>query len=321
VNPVASKIWHGWLGAGIFAFALAGSLAGIPWIKVWFYQFAWWGYICIADACVQNKSGNSLIINRWPTFALLCLTSAAFWFGWEMVNLRLNNWFYVGVPSVLWERWAGAFIAYATVLPGIFETYELLKVYGLNWGARVRPIPRTRAWYSWFVGIGAIMLILPMAYPHLFFPLVWGSLVFLLEPLNHFYGAPSLMRRWEQGDLSVFVRLLVAGLICGTFWESWNWLAGARWVYNLPYLSHPKIFAMPLAGYLGFPPFAVECYVFFASVSLLRGGRGWEADDYQRTLFAPIPSWLGWLLVLAALAYGLWMCSMIDLHLVKGWAY
>ncbi|MCF8034187.1 MAG: hypothetical protein K9K66_15945 [Desulfarculaceae bacterium] len=319
MKPLASKTCHGWFGVGLFAFALAGSLAGVEWIRVWFYQMAWWGYIFLADALVRRKAKNSLIIDRFPTFLLMCLASAAFWFGWEMINLRLQDWFYVGVPPRLAERWAGAFIAYATVLPGILETYELLRVHGFRWGAKVRPIPATRAWYPYFVGAGALMLILPMVWPKVFFPLVWGALVFLLEPLNHFYGVPSLMRRWERGDLSPFLGLLMAGLICGAFWESWNWLAGARWVYNIPYLAEPKIFEMPLAGYLGFPPFAVECYVFFASLGILRGGRGWEAHDYARRLFKPAPAWLGWLLALGAVAFGLWMCAMIDAHLVKGW--
>ena len=115
------------------------------------------------------------------------------------------------------------------------------------------------------------------------------------------------------------LRLLAAGLICGVFWESWNWLAEARWVYNIPYLNRPRLFAMPLAGYLGFPPFAVECYVFYATLSLLWGGRGWEADDYARAVRPPAPVWLRWLLGLGAVAFSLWMCRMIDLHIVKGW--
>ncbi|MBU1275447.1 MAG: hypothetical protein KJ720_08730 [Proteobacteria bacterium] len=313
------KTWHGWLGAGLLALAVAGSLAGVGWIRVWFYQLAWWGYICIVDVYIQIKQGNSLLVDRRRVFLTLCLVSAAFWFGWEMVNLRLENWFYLGVPRQIWQRWPGAFIAYATVLPGIFLTYELLGLMGLSWGRGARPIPKTRAWYPWFLGVGLLMAVLPMGYPRLFFPLVWGSFVFLLEPLNHYTGAKSLMRSWERGDLSPFVRLLLAGLVCGAFWESWNWLAEARWTYNIAYLGEPKIFAMPLAGYLGFPPFAVECYVFYASVSLLWGGRGWERDDYQRTVRPPAPLWLRRLLGLGAVAYGLWMCRMIDLHLIKGW--
>ncbi|MBU4604353.1 MAG: hypothetical protein KKH66_05590 [Proteobacteria bacterium] len=110
------KTWHFWLGVGFFALAVGGSLAGVGWIRVWFYQFAWWGYICMADACIQAVQGNSLLMDRRRVFWTMCLVSAAFWFGWEMVNLRLQNWFYLGVPLQLWQRWLGSFIAFATVL-------------------------------------------------------------------------------------------------------------------------------------------------------------------------------------------------------------
>lgn len=313
------KTWYGWLGLLSFGLAVWGSLAGWEWIRVWFYQIAWWSYILLADALVQHKAGNSLLVNRKATFWVLCLVSSAFWFGWEMVNLRLNNWYYQGLPPQIWLRWPGTFLAYATVLPGIFETYEILTIYGLRWGANIHPIKTTTVWYKRFFAVGILFLILPLAWPRVFFFVVWVSLIFLLEPLNHRFGVKSLMRFWEKGDLSPFVRLLLAGLICGVFWESWNWLAEARWIYNLPYLSEPRIFAMPLAGYLGFAPFAVESYVFFASISILRGGRGWEADDYKQTLRKPAPLWLRVSLGLGAVAYGLWMCRLIDLHLVKGW--
>ncbi|MFH2125253.1 MAG: hypothetical protein ABIK12_01980, partial [Pseudomonadota bacterium] len=186
------KTWHFWLGAGFFVLAVAGSLAEVGWIRVWFYQFAWWGYICMADACIRRIQGNSLLMDRRRVFWSMCLVSAAFWFGWEMVNLRLQNWFYLGVPPQLWQRWPGSFIAFATVLPGIFLTYELIGLTGLSWGRGVRPIPATRSWYPWFLGVGAIMAILPMAWPKVFFPLVWGSVVFMLEPINHRLGAKSL---------------------------------------------------------------------------------------------------------------------------------
>jgi hypothetical protein len=76
---------------------------------------------------------------------------------------------------------------------------------------------------------------------------------------------------------------------------------------------------MPLAGYGGFPPFAVECYVFFASVSLLRGGRGWEAEDHARAPLPRPPAWAVWALIALAVAFDLWMLAMIDRHLVTGW--
>jgi hypothetical protein len=313
------RTWHLPAGLAGLAAAIILAAAAVGPVQTFFYQLAWWLYIVAVDGFVQARRGNSLLVDRRGTFWLLCFVSATYWFGWELVNLRLHNWHYTGVPREVWLRWPGAVIAYATVLPGIFETYEALQALGLRWGSRVRPIPAGGAWRPWFAAAGAAMLALPLVWPKLFFPLVWGALVFLLEPLNHKLGAKSLMRRWEAGDLSPFVRLLMAGLICGALWESWNWLAGARWEYSIPYLSQPRLFAMPLAGYGGFPPFAVECYVFFASVSLLRGGRGWEADDHARATLARPPAWVVWTLAALAVALDLWMLAMIDRHLVTGW--
>lgn len=301
------------------AAATALSLAEVAWARTWFYQLAWWGYILVVDGVIQARKRNSLIRDRWPVFWLMCLASATFWFGWEFANLRLHNWHYIGVPREAWLRWPGAFMAYATVLPGVLETYELLGLLKLRWGSRVLPLTASHAWRPWFMAFGIIMFALPLIWPGLFFPLVWGALVFLLEPINHRFGAKSLMAFWQKGDLSPFVRLLAAGLVCGFLWESWNWLADARWIYTIPYLSEPKLFAMPLAGFGGFPPFAVECYVFMASLSILRGGKGWEADDYLIATRRPIPRWLGWALGLAALAFDFWILTLIDAYLVRGW--
>jgi hypothetical protein len=162
--------------------------------------------------------------------------------------------------------------------------------------------------------------VLPLFWPGLFFPLLWGALVFLLEPLNHRHGAPSLMRDWQAGDLSAFCRLLLAGLVCGLLWESQNFLSSARWVYTLPWLNEPRLFAMPLAGYLGFPAFAVECYVAMASLSLLRGGRGWQAGDHLKPSRPLLPPWSAALLALAALAFNLGVLYLMDQRVIMSFA-
>jgi len=38
---------------------------------------------------------------------------------------------------------------------------------------------------------------------------------------------------------------------------------------------------MPLLGFLGFPPFAVQAYVMYNLISLFRFSRGWEQSTYQ----------------------------------------
>jgi len=50
-----------------------------------------------------------------------------------------------------------------------------------------------------------------------------------------------------------------AALICGFFWEMFNRLSDARWVYSIPYVHGAKIFEMPLPGFAGYLPFGLEC--------------------------------------------------------------
>ncbi len=123
--------------------------------------------------------------------------------------------------------------------------------------------------YKPFILTGILCLLLPLVWPKYFFPLVWGAFIFLLEPVNHKAGAPSLLREWGKGSLRNFYLLLMAGAVCGLLWELWNFRAGSKWIYTVPCLGFLKIFEMPLLGFLGFPPFAVECYTMAAGFFLL----------------------------------------------------
>ena len=83
------------------------------------------------------------------------------------------------------------------------------------------------------------------------------------------HGAESL-----RGDLRAqhpwrLINLLVAGLVCGLLWEFWNYWAHTKWIYTVPMPPDLKLFEMPLPGYLGFPAFAVECFVMYVFVRLL----------------------------------------------------
>ena len=63
--------------------------------------------------------------------------------------------------------------------------------------------------------------------------------------------------------------LLLSGALCGFLWELWNFRAGSKWIYTVPHVGFLKVFEMPLLGFLGFPPFALECYAMTASFFLL----------------------------------------------------
>ena len=75
--------------------------------------------------------------------------------------------------------------------------------------------------------------------------------------------------------------LLVAGLICGLLWEFWNFWSLSKWIYTVPFFEEMKGFEMPVLGFLGFPPFAIQAYVMYNFISLFRFGRGWEESTYR----------------------------------------
>jgi hypothetical protein len=241
------------------------------------YPFAWYGLILFLDGILWWRWDEGLILARPREFITLLVWSALFWFFFEIWNLRLQNWYYAGVsPQEAWSH-IEAYVDFATVLPGMFLVYRLLCRLGIPRQVRTRrTISRTLRKGSPFVGLA--MLVLPLVYPRYFFPFVWGAFIFLLEPVCAKWGARSLLKDGEKGEWTPLVRLLMAGVLCGGYWELCNFLSLAKWVYTVPFLSEGKLFEMPYLGFLGFPPFCVECFVMTNTVYLLRGSGHWDPE-------------------------------------------
>jgi len=276
----------------IFGISTLAMLSGFEPFYSGYYSFAWWSYIIFIESFLYCRGAKSLLFENPWKFLLLLPLSATVWLVFEALNFRLSDWHYLNIPSDTVVRWTGYLVAYSTVLPGIFSTTALLEFMGVLKNSKAAPIddpqrlrgvppPKAvaklaggRTAYKPFILIGVLSLLLPLVWPKYFFPLVWGAFIFLLEPLNHKAGAPSLLREWEKGSLRNFYLLLLAGAVCGLLWELWNFRAGSKWIYTLPHSGFLKIFEMPLLGFLGFPPFAVECYTmttaFFLLISKIR---------------------------------------------------
>jgi hypothetical protein len=293
----------------ILAAVLGPGLKAEP-FHTYFYLISWWSYILFADAWLYLRGGDSLILARPVRFLFfLAPFSAVLWFGFEAFNFRLQNWHYLFVPGQTALRWAGNFLAFATVLPGLFLTANLLDHYGVfrkNEFSQffVQELPAAAFWGS--VSAGTVLLALPLIWPKLFFPLVWIGFVFLIDPVNAAWGKKSLIQEWRQGNWNRTLQLLSAGLLCGFLWESWNYWAGAKWAYSVPlpeWLGRDlKIFEMPLLGFLGFPPFALECFVL---------------AEFAEGLKEKIPAPLWKTLAAAALFFSLAMCRFMDLLTVR----
>jgi hypothetical protein len=254
----------------IFLLSTAGLALLVEPVPTWYYQLAWWSYIVAADDLNRRRSGRSLLRNRPGHFGWLAGVSVLWWTLFELVNLRLGNWYYVmSLPSTP-LRWAAGAAAFASVLPGIVETLELVENFGVLPSVPVRALAWSAGKEAGVVALGGACLVLPLVWPEVFFPLTWGSLVFLLEPWNRRHARRSFLRDLETGQAGPFCRTLLAGLVCGALWEAWNFWARVKWVYTVPGFEGMKVFEMPLTGFLGFPPFAVESIVFLRFLGALR---------------------------------------------------
>lgn len=271
---------HGVIGFLLLILSEILHLKKIEPFYSWFYCFAWWSYILTVDAIVYRLKGNSLLLNRRKEFFLLLPWSIFLWLIFEAANLALKNWYYLNLPPSMIERWLGYAIAYGTVLPGLFETTELLETTGLFKKSSMKKTLISPEGHHVLIALGTLCLVSSALIPEYFFPLIWVAFIFLLEPFNYRYGARSLLRDIEEGNPRKIYLLLTAGLICGFLWEFWNFWARSKWVYTVPFFEELKGFEMPLLGFLGFPPFAVQAYVMYNFISLFRFGRGWEESTY-----------------------------------------
>jgi hypothetical protein len=253
----------------IFGISTLAMLSGFEPFYSGYYSFAWWSYIIFIESFLCCRGAKSLLYENPGKFLLLLSLSTTVWLVFEALNFRLSDWHYLNVPSDTVVRWTGYLVAYSTVLPGIFSTTALLKFMEVLKKSKASPIGNLQRLYWPFILTGILFLILPLVWPKYFFPLVWIAFIFLLEPLNHKACAPSLLRELERGSPRDLYLLLLAGAICGLLWELWNFRAGSKWIYTVPHAGFLKIFEMPLLGFLGFPPFAVECYAMTAAFFLL----------------------------------------------------
>jgi hypothetical protein len=272
--------WYGWVGLLTLLAGEAGLFFGFVLARIMYYCVAWWSYIFLVDALVWRRQGVSLVRSRPWEFWFLAFWSVPIWNLFELFNFRLQNWFYVNVPPDDTFGLIFNVASYATVLPALFETYELLKAYGVFERTRVRARRVTPPFLFGCAGIGIAMLAVALIWPRFAFPLIWGFAVFLGDPLCYWAGrsrTDSLLGQFARGDPRPALRLLLAGLICGGLWEFWNFWAYTKWLYTVPYLENLKWFEMPPLGFLGFPPFALECYVLVNLLNAVRRGRTWEA--------------------------------------------
>jgi hypothetical protein len=254
---------HGWVGLTLVAvcWPLNWMLPGVRTAYLFFPL--WLGYILVVDALVWwRRAGTSLWARSRKDFVLLFLISAPVWWSFELINLRTANWEYLGRELFTPLQFALlSTISFSVVVPAVFETAELMRTFG--WMERFASGPRVPATRAVFVGlfvIGLAMLSALLVWPKIFYPFAWTSLVLILEPINYWMGRAYFLEELREGDWRTILSLALGALMCGFFWEMWNYYSFPKWIYHIPGPAFFHIFEMPLLGYGGYVPFALELY-------------------------------------------------------------
>ena len=254
------------IGVAIVAVTLVASHFS-PAVDLLRFPLAWAGVLVALDALARLRRGRSPLATP-ADWVACCVASVLFWDVFELVDLRLKNWWYTGVsPNPVAGALFGA-VSFATVLPGV-----RLGLAALHEPADIRA--RRTAHPGVLLAIGLGMLALALAFPRYAFPFAWLFLWPLCEA-----AAAELAPRTLPTPLEarVFARIAVLGIPLGLVWESLNWQCERGWVYTVPFFERPKLFEMPLPGYLGYLPFLLESAAALALLERLRphlrGARG-----------------------------------------------
>lgn len=281
-----------------------------------YYIFTWYSYIFIVDGIIYSIKRNSLIISRTSEFFYMLFVSFGWWFLFEIFNIFLKNWSYLMLPYDNSLRYFGYIFAYATVLPAIFETSELIETIGIFKKIKTKNFKTNPIKFDNIIWAGILSTLFVLIIPKYLFPFIWFFPLLITEPLNLKLGTRSFIREISGGNMEKVLNISLAGLICGLLWEFWNFKSGAKWVYHLPFLNEPKLFEMPVYGYIGFVFFALECYSFYNLLSYFKKGISWE-EDTQTPIFKETKKYFYPIIILSVILISILSINLIDKFTVK----
>lgn len=275
---------QGWIGLvlALVFWILNWGLSGLR--TYWAFFPLWLGYCLTVDGLTYWRTGTSLLTRSWRKYLGLFALSAPLWWLFEALNLRTQNWEYIGVArfsSLAYAFWTT--LSFTTVVPAVFGSAEFFSSFDfvrrLGKGPVMNP---DRGVALGFFLAGWLMLGSLLLWPRLFFPFMWISVYFILEPLNVWMGHRSLTDGTRTGDWRPVISLWLGVLLTAFFWEMWNFLSLPKWIYHVSWGDWLHVFEMPLLGYGGYLPFALE---LFAVYNLITGLLGQHRSDYIRFAF------------------------------------
>jgi len=255
--------WWGWCGALLAAlswfFAWRADVLAPEWRRHVFTPL-WLGYILVMNGLAWRRLGRSPLTHATGWFLLLFPVSAAFWWLFEHLNAFVGNWHYNGVAmNDDWQYFLQATLPFSTVLPAVASTWCWLRSYPRLETIGLPPLAGDRS-FAWIaLALGVLSLCAVGVQPEPMFAALWLAPLLLLAGLQRLVTGESFFAPLARGDWRALLHPALAALVCGMFWELWNWGALAKWTYSVPYVQRFQLFEMPLLGYAGYLPFGLEC--------------------------------------------------------------
>ncbi len=258
-----------WGWAGILLTAVAWFMA---WTRfAWFAKFQnftftpiWLGYIVVVNALTYMRGGRCILRDSPRYMLTLFIISAVFWWYFEYLNRFVQNWVYVGIDDISrLQYFLFATLPFSTVLPAVLSTHELLATFpristGMDDFIKIRiPHAKQFAWSALLISCASLLAI--GIWPDYLFALLWLSPLLIITFTQTIRGEKTIFEGIASGNWRKIYLLALAALICGFFWELWNYHSLSKWEYLLPFVNRFRIFEMPILGYSGYLPFGLEC--------------------------------------------------------------
>lgn len=232
--------------------------------KVFVFFFLWLSYIFTINALKYKSTGTCFLTQQTSRFFFLFPVSAIFWWYFEYINEFVQNWYYVGADEYSqMEIFLLSTLSFSTVLPAVSSTCDLLlnttwikKNFKKKWRIE-NPRPKLSALFLLVISCSGLAYI--SVFPEYLYPIVWISPFLILVSIQILFNEQNILSGIAKAEWSLIISAALAALICGIFWEMWNYYSIPKWKYSIPYVHRFQIFEMPVLGFWGYFPFGLLC--------------------------------------------------------------
>jgi len=225
----------------------------------------WVSFIILINAHSFYRTGNCILLARPQFFVFLFVLSSLFWWYFEFLNRFVQNWFYTGIDGFSSRAYlVHSTIAFSTVLPAVSSMQEWLLSFPRFRTSRFQcklSVSKAKPVATTVLIIASTSLFCIGIWPDYLFPLLWLSPLLVIVSLQIILNEPGILTHLQHGDWRIIYVPALAALLCGFFWELWNYYSLAKWLYFIPWVHAGQVFEMPILGYMGYLPFGLECLV------------------------------------------------------------